>query len=373
MDFWTPNSPLGGLPFAKDGVSGRSSSWDRTGGNRDFVQIEPGAEYTLADLSGPGKVEHIWMTVRCYSPQFLRKLVLEMYWDGEENPSVLSPLGDFFCVGHAVAVHHVSLPVSTIFGPRRGPNGPFSAAMNVYFPMPFAEGARIVLRNESDGRVENLFFYVDYSQAPCPPPEDAGRFHALYRQEMPTSKRVYPAPAGEPTPWDLPGKNLDGRDNYVILDTVGRGQFVGCCLSIENWDVSNQVFPWPGEGDDMFFIDGQEWPPNLHGTGTEDYFNCAWGFPSGAYAGPYHGISLASDVDSYAGLWTAYRFHIEDPVRYTESLLFSIEHGHANDQQNDYSSVAYWYQVDGETPRNELPPVESRLPRQWPEHGLWNR
>ncbi|HTT90351.1 MAG TPA: extracellular solute-binding protein [Acidimicrobiales bacterium] len=170
------------------------------------------------------------------------------------------------------------------------------------------------------------------------------------------------------------GTTLYGTDvdNYVIQDAEGVGHYVGCVLSIDNHDASNQAYTWPGEGDDMIFIDGEAWPPSLHGTGTEDYFNAAWGFPSGAYAGPYHGISLASSVQEHFGLWSMYRFHIEDPVRFARSVRVTIEHGHANDQGNDYSSVAYWYQHEPHRPLPPLPPIDERLPRRWPEHGLWD-
>jgi hypothetical protein len=376
MRFWAPNSPLSGLPYVKDGRSARSSTWDRTGGNRDFTQVEAGATHVMADLTGAGVIEHIWMTTRCYSPQYLRKLVLEMFWDGEENPSVRAPLGDFFGTGHAACAHYVSLPLSMVFGPRRGPKGPFAAAMNSYFPMPFGSAARIQLRNESDQPVENLFYYVDYELTGETPPGDLGRFHAYYRQEKPCIKVTAPdasQPGGPPpAPWELPGTNLTGEGNYVILDATGTGHYVGCVLSIDNFDASNQPYTWPGEGDDMIFIDGETWPPSLHGTGTEDYFNAAWGFPSGAYAGPYHGITLASSVQEHFGLWSMYRFHIEDPVRFRESIRVTIEHGHANDQGNDYSSVAYWYQLEPHAPHADLPPAGDRLPRRWPEHGLWD-
>lgn len=372
MDFWEPNSPLGGLAHVKDGRSKRESSWDRSGGNRDFAVVEPGETAVLADLHGAGIVEHIWVTTRCYSPMYLRKLVLEMYWDGEDNPSVRSPLGDFFGVGHAACAHYISLPLSMVFGPRRGPKGPFAAAMNCYFPMPFGRSAKILLRNETDERIENLFFYVDYELTSEEPPEDVGRFHASWNSAMPCQK-VDPGPVeGRPAPWDLPGRNLSGADNYVILDATGAGHYVGCVLSIDNHDASNQVYTWPGEGDDMIFIDGEVWPPSLHGTGTEDYFSAAWGFPSGAYAGPYHGITLASSVQEHFGLWSMYRFHIEDPVRFSKSIRVTIEHGHANDQGNDYSSVAYWFQLEPHRPLLPLPPVLERLPRRWPEHGLWD-
>ncbi|MFI2710626.1 glycoside hydrolase family 172 protein [Micromonospora sp. NPDC018662] len=374
MSFWRPTSPLAGLTRVKAGRSRRESSWDRTGGNRDFAVVPPGGTHVLADITGTGVIEHIWLTTRCYSEKYLRKLVIEMYWDGEENPSVRSPLGDFFGVGHATCTHYVSLPLSMVFGPRRGPKGPFAAAMNSYFPMPFGKSAKIVIRNESDKPIENLFYYVDYDLTDEAKPDDVAYFHAYYRQEKPCVPVPNGLAPGEvPNPWDLPGVNLTGDDNYVILDTDGgAGHYVGCVLSIDNHNASNQPYTWPGEGDDMIFIDGEQWPPSLHGTGTEDYFNAAWGFPSGAYAGPYHGISLASSPQEHFGLWSMYRFHIEDPVRFSTSIKVTIEHGHANDQGNDFSSVAYWYQHHPHKPLPELPPVAERLPRRWPEHGLWD-
>jgi hypothetical protein len=372
VDFWQPNSPLGGLPFVKQARTLRSSSWDRTGGNRDFDTVPAGETAVIADIPGSGAIKHIWLTTRCYAPQYLRKLVLEMYWDGEDNPSVRTPLGDFFGIGHATCKHYVSLPLSMVFGERRGPKGPFAAAMNCYFPMPFADGARIQIINESEEPIQNLFYYVDYELTTTPPPEDVGRFHATWNSESPTEAVIHESDLEKPAPWDLPGVNLTGDDNYVILEAEGTGHYVGCVLNIDNFNASNHEYTWPGEGDDMFFVDGEAWPPSLHGTGTEDYFNAAWGFPSGEYAGPYHGISLGSHEQEHFGLWSMYRFHIEDPVRFTTSLKVSIEHGHANDQSSDYSSVAYWYQTGPHKPLPALPPAEQRLPRRWPEHGLWD-
>ncbi|MDQ6693629.1 MAG: DUF2961 domain-containing protein [Chloroflexota bacterium] len=373
MNVWTPNSPLGGLPLIKAARSKRSSSYDRSGGNRDFLVVQPGETAVLADVEGAGCIKHMWITTRCYAPMYLRKLVLEMYWDGEENPSVRVPFGDFFGVGHATGKHFVSLPLAMISGDKRGPKGPFAPAMVCYFPMPFGSGARITLKNESEMPIENLFFYIDYELYDDPPADDMGRFHAGWRRENPTEAIKYPSDIEKPAPWDLPGLNTTGNENYVILEAEGKGHYVGCVLNIDNFNASNQTFTWPGEGDDMIFIDGEPWPPSLHGTGTEDYFNAAWGFPSGEYAAPYHGISLGSDVQEHFGLWSLYRFHIEDPVRFTKSIRVTIEHGHANDQSNDYSSVAYWYQQEPHKPLPALMPVDERLPRRWPEHGLWDK
>lgn len=201
-------------------------------------------------------------------------------------------------------------------------------------------------------------------------PIEDSLYVAIWNQEDPTTAVDYASEFDDPAPRDLPGINSTGDENYVIRDAVGAGHYFGCLLNIDNFNASNQVFTWPGEGDDLIFVDGESWPPSLHGTGAEDYFGCAWGFPGGEYDGPYHGISLGSDAQEHVGKWSLYRWPIEDPIRFTRSLRYSNEHGHANDQSNAYSSVAYWYQL---APHKRLPPVETRLPRRWPERGLWGR
>jgi hypothetical protein len=182
--------------------------------------------------------------------------------------------------------------------------------------------------------------------------------------------------------------NLTGDENYVILDAEGRGHFVGCNLSLDFINPIPGIY-WFGEGDDMFFIDGEKWPPSLHGTGTEDYFCHAFGWAIGQYDALYHGASLAGmlaqagiklqqgGIDPlhppdwanptalntvYAGKWTLYRWHIEDPVFFKESIRVTIEHGHDNCHENDYSSVAYWYQTEPHKAFPTMLPMEERLP-----------
>ncbi len=373
MEAWTPNSPLGGLPFLKTGRSKRESSWDRTGGNRDFVVVEPGQTAVIANIEGAGCIRHIWLTSFCDAPQYLRKLVIEMYWDNEEHPSVRVPFGDFFGVGHATCRHFVSLPLSMVTRNYRGPKGSYGPAMNCYFPMPFSAAAKLQIINESEMPVKNLFYQIDYELFDEETPQDLGRFHAAWNRENPCRAIDYGIKGDDVMAADLPGNNLTGDDNYVILEAHGRGHYVGCMLSVDNFNVSNQIHPWFVEGDDMIFIDGEIWPPSLHGTGTEDYFNSAWCFPTGEYAGPYHGTSLASDIQEHFGKWSLYRFHIEDPIRFNKSIKVTIEHGHANDQGNDYSSVAYWYQLEPHRQLPLLPHVSDRLTRRWPNFGAWNK
>jgi len=337
-------SPLAGLATLRDCVSKRISSWDKTGGNRDCLRIEKGTKAVLAEINGAGCIRHIWFTINSPDRHYLRKVVLRMFWDGEEQPSVETPVGDFFGVGHAVANHFVSLPLSMIREPGVGQR----AGMNCFLPMPFSSSARIEVENESDDALKSFYYYVDY-ESQEEPDSDQGRFHAQWRRENPC----------QAVKFDGPEVNLTGDENYVILEAEGRGHYIGCVLNVHALSPG-----WFGEGDDMMFVDGEKWPPSLHGTGTEDYFCAAWGYPCGAYSGPYHGVSLAGHLDDSSGKSSMYRFHLEDAVRFRQSIRVTIEHGHANDQANDYSSVAYWYQEEPHHPFPPLLPAGARLPRQ---------
>ncbi len=177
-----------------------------------------------------------------------------------------------------------------------------------------------------------LWYHIDYETYDEPPPDDTLRFHAQWRQERPTT-----AVGPQPNVQLHAATNLDGRENYVALEAEGRGQMVGLVL-----EINNVAGGWYGEGDDMVFVDGDEWPPSIHGTGTEEVFG-GGACPSSEYAAPYHGFHLIESPD-YGGLVGAYRWYVQDPIRFTRSLRWTIEHGHANNFANEYASVAYWYQ-----------------------------
>ncbi|UVI30609.1 glycoside hydrolase family 172 protein [Paenibacillus spongiae] len=371
---------MNSLYLRKEGKSCRQSSWDKTGGNMDFIVIKAGETAAIAEIEGAGVIQHIWMTVAAQDKYAFRKVLISMYWDDEAKPSVESPVGDFFGVGHGVASHYVSMPLNMITTQGVIEN---KAAMNCFFEMPFRKGARIEMTNECENDI-TLYYYVDYVLKPVS--EDSFYFHASWRRENPT-RGLYDLSAlkaahdqqdrsnySDQRVYEL--KNLTGDDNYVLLDAEGEGHYVGCNLSIDHLNPM-PGFSWPGEGDDMFFIDGEPWPPRMHGTGTEDYFCAAWGYPSGKYDAPYHGLSLYAPIkgngdawresntilfSDYSGKMTQYRFHIVDPIIFRQSIRFSIEHGHGNSQSNDYSSVAYWYQREPHKDYPEMLPVELRLP-----------
>lgn len=352
-------SGLGQLFRARDARRRRSSSWNRTGQNADRVVVPPGENATIADISGAGCIRHIWITIADNEPDYLRRVILRAYWDGETLPSVESPVGDFFGVGHGRVSNYWSLPLNMVTGGRAESEA--RAAMNCFFPMPFARGARLTVENQGQQEIRSLYYYVDYEEHKSLP-EDVLRFHAQWRRQNPTPPSLTLS-RDEGFQKTNEVVNLDGKLNYVILEATGRGHYVGCNLSI---DQINPIpnFGWFGEGDDMMFIDG-ETTPSLVGTGTEDYFCAAWGYPGGHNSMPYHGISLAGPTEGpapYSGKWTMYRYHIEDPVMFEKSIKVTIEHGHGNVHANDYSSVGYWYQAEPHGKFPELPPVERRLP-----------
>ena len=314
--------------------------------------VPAGETVTLLESKVPGCVKHIWMTVG-EDDAFPRKAVIRMFWDDQTHPSVEVPLGDFFGLGHGLFKNFVSLPLQMSPEDGRG--------MNCWWPMPF-DRAHISLENQGEGKL-HVYFYIDYEEYDRPLDADVARFCAFWNRENPTEgwlkERLRPDNVFGI--WDS-HPNLSDRDNYLILEAEGEGCYVGCHLNIDCFERHGN--DWYGEGDDMIVIDGEPWPPRLHGTGTEDYFNTAFG-PSQEYCAPYHGIHLNSGNKEWPwqGKNSMFRYHVEDPIRFEKSIRVSIEHGEANGLSNDYSSTAYWYQ---KLPSKSLPPlpaVELRMPR----------
>lgn len=343
----------------RSGKRRRESSYDRTGGNDDRRYIQPGETFTVADIAGAGCIRHIWMTLanEGFSVEKFayRKIVLRMYWDGEEEPSVQAPLGDFFGMGHGITKNFVSAPLQ--MSPENG------QGMNCWWPMPYANGARITVTNECD-TVLILYYYVDYEELPSLP-EDMLRFHAQWRRECPTNGTAQDPGGEDHHLWCFGGSNLDGAENYVVMEAKGRGHYCGCNVNIHNLHTST-LWDWPGEGDDMIFIDGDT-EPTLKGTGTEDYVNMAW-CPQQEYSAPYHGLILGGK-ENWKGKITYYRYHIQDPIMFENEIRVTIEHGHANHRSDDWSTTAYWYQTEPHLPFAEIPDVMHRLPVD--EDKLW--
>lgn len=295
---------------------------------RPCIDITPQELVTLADVKGPGTIQHIWITVH---PSAWRKLVLRFYWDGETAPSVEAPLGDFFCSGWGVRCNVSSLPVAV------NPAGGF----NSYWEMPFRASARITLENLAPETIRGFFYQITYALADVP--DDAACFHAQWR-------RSNPLPYGEV---------------HTLLDGVkGQGHYVGTYLA---WGSNNAG--WWGEGEIKFFMDGDREFPTICGTGTEDYFGGAWCFEHptgqyGVYSTPFLGMPQVIKPD---GLYQSqqrfglYRWHVLDPIRFQQDLRVTIQalgwrsEGRFLPLQDDIASTAFWYQAEPHAPFPELP------------------
>jgi hypothetical protein len=277
------------------------------------VMIEPGDPQEIFVRQGPGQVALLMLKANSRERYYLRKTLLKLYWDGNDDPAVNCPLGDFF---------------GTPFGEK-----PFQAlpmGMTVeggycLFPMPFEQEMRIELENQG---VETLSVTGQVVLAPLPVAGAKMRFYAGWRRENPCT-----------------------RFDYTVLKTQGMGKLVGCALFVDN--PHNR---WWGEGDEKIWIDGEDFP-SYYGTGTEDYFGDAWGVRE--HARPYQGCTLLENP-YFGNKACVYRFHILDsiPFAYAFKMIFE-NYG----EDVDYASVAWWYaeSAAGTSIFTETP-VAKRLP-----------
>lgn len=320
---------------------------------RPCVQIKAGETFDVADIQGPGAIQHIWMTGLV--PRFS---ILRIYWDDQEHPSIEVPAADFFCCGWGQYAQVTSLPVCVNPG----------SGMNCWWEMPFRKRCRITLENIGP-KDHTLFYQVDYTLTEVP--DDAAYFHAQFRRSNP----------------------LPYKQTHTILDGVrGVGQYVGTYMA---WGVNNTG--WWGEGEIKFYLDGDpdgakpgeppQGAPTICGTGTEDYFLGSYNFDPGTanectfgtsfgeakryqeFTGPYAGMPQVIRPDGvYASQmrFGLYRWHIPDPIRFRSDLKVTIQAlGWRKSEwvylplQDDISSVAYWYQTLPGAPLPPLPPRDS--------------
>ena len=291
------------------------------------MRIEPGQTFTLADIKGPGAIQQIWMTPSGH----WRFAILRIYWDGQEQPSVECPIGDFFCSGWGKYAQLSSLAVCVNPG----------SAFNCYWEMPFRRRCLMTVTNIADERM-TLYYQINYTLTDVP--EDCAFFHAQFR-------RVNP----------LPYKQV-----YTIADGIrGQGQYVGTYMA---WGVNNTG--WWGEGEIKFYIDGDDEFPTICGTGTEDYFCGSYNFENREthqyqeFTTPYAGLHQVLRPD---GVYQSqqrfglYRWHITDPIRFKQDLRVTIQAlgwrsgGRYLPLQDDIASVAYWYQTLPTAPFPALP------------------
>ncbi|MBD1362838.1 DUF2961 domain-containing protein [Mucilaginibacter sp. ZT4R22] len=300
------------------------------------VVIKKHTTYTVAEIDGPGSVQHIWMT----PTGNWRYSIIRFYWDDETTPSVEAPVGDFFCMGWGKYAPITSLAVVVNPG----------SAFNCYWPMPFKKKCRITMEN-IDNEDMVLYYQVDYTLTKVP--EDAGYFHAQFR-------RINPLPY---------------KKDYVLVDSIqGKGQYVGTYLA-----YGSNKNGWWGEGEIKFFMDGDTKFPTIIGTGTEDYFCGSYNFdtrrknPDGSethayteFSGPYTGLPQVIKGDglyNVAQRFGLYRWHIADPIRFEKNLKVTLQAlgwragGRYLPLQDDLASVVFWYQTG---PHGAFPKLPSK-------------
>ncbi len=343
----------------------RVSSYDPSGGNKDYWEFAPKERKTIAEIQGAGCITHIWVTMTNFEKYFPRNVIVRMWWDHETEPSVQAPIGDFFGCGHGKRVDFTSAPL------QMSPQG--GKGFNCWWPMPFGTHAKIEIENDTEKKLI-FYFYVDYEEYEAHPAEGdlpIGRFHAWFNRgvyktmlyDRDTKKKF------NPFEWQfVGGKNTRANggydENHLIADIKGKGQYVGANINITNPNYA--TLNWPGEGDDMIFIDGDQ-DPTLYGTGTEDYINTAYS-PTYKYCAPYHGVIIPGKFN-WLGQISYYRYHIEDPVSFEKSCKVTIEHGHDNHRGGIWDTTAYWYQIEPHQPFPPLPSKKERTPKDY----SWNK
>jgi hypothetical protein len=296
------------------------------GSNHDNFRIAPGATHVLMDEKGPGEITHIWMTFlgpekQPWAPGGSanhQEMLLRIYWDGRERPGVEAPVGDFFANAFGRRDEVISTPIVV----------EDADSYNCFWHMPFRKSARVEIVNQSTKPISLLYYNIDWIEKPSLP-DDTPYFHAQYRQEYPVEQ---------------------GKD-YVVLETQGKGHYVGTFLAVRTRSPS-----WFGEGDEKIFIDGEA-KPSIWGTGTEDYFLSAWGLKRKST--PTFGVPYFDQWGIVGGHTSAYRWHLSDPIVFNTGIKVTFEHfgwiapdenpQHKsmswNERQDDYASVAYWYQT----------------------------
>ncbi len=347
-------------PEGKVNFGGQTSSdLGPTRKGRPCIDLPIGETTLLADIDGPGLIQSFWITVTDKTSKgyyVLRDLVLKMYWDNEETPSVEVPLGDFFCNGFGTRCRVNSLPI--VVNPTGG--------MNCYFPMPFRKHARITIENQHAETISGFFYQFNYCLMDSIP-DEAAYFHAQFRRENITTPK---------------------KDFTILENITGRGHYIGTYLA---WTALERF--WWGEGEMKFYIDGDE-HPTICGTGTEDYFGGAWGFygiegnqiQEQTYSTPFLGYPYFSETDKdfqhFDGMGSErnkntfdlipkhglYRWHVMDPIIFDKSLRVTIQQiGHNGlglfERTDDICSVGYWYQAEPHGCFPNLPKAEDRWPR----------
>jgi hypothetical protein len=286
------------------------------------VELGPGKELVLADIKGPGKITYFYYTDDGHAHPddgggfLFPGLVLKVYWDDAQYPSIQVPVWDFFGAFGREAIDYQSLVMQINH-----------YCYMSYLPMPFSSRAHFVLANDSEQKYSSSVAWgIDYESDPAFASEPS-RLHAAWNRSNPTS-----------------------HAKHRILEVSGRGQYIGNFLQ-----VTTTYKGWWGEGDTDFEIDGKK---VKHSPGTEDEYGSTWTFGH-TYSYLYSGY-----LQMNGGKNRMYRWYLPNPVRFQKSLNVEIQdqrdEGGQVHSKDDFTSVAFWYQ-QGAAAAPALPPYEERI------------
>ena len=323
------NTPLYTI---RDAKSGQFTTFNLESKEKAFP-IQPGETRVLVDYNSPGIITRLWFTFSGWfwenwdvreekwpDATILKKLILRVYWDGNEFPSIEAPMGDFFGVGQCEYKHYVSKYL-----------GMSSGGFYSYLPMPFNK-VKIEVENLHDKTIPHVFLNANYTKYD-ELPDNAGRLHCMYNS----------------------GTNA-GSEPLYIMKAKGKGHFVGCCLSMQSWLPNDLGYL---EAPEYVYIDDdfKEESPTFAGTGLEDYFNGGWYFRDGEFNAPLHGVPLKDPLRS---MITMYRFHEDDAIFFDKDLTFLFKTPRAPEHTREFkfSSTAYWYQDEATELLFRLPPKD---------------
>ena len=273
--FENPTAEKGMAAMENNGAKGHPSD-----------AIAPGEAKVLLNTKGQGIINRIWITIMDRSPEMLRSLKLEIFWDDEQKPAVSVPFGDFFGVGLGkTATFHNALFAS-----------PEGRSFTCLIPMPFKKAARVQVTNESGKRLSHIFYDINFQKVKKWDDNNL-YFHAYWHRDTATTM---------------------GKDFEILPRVAGKGRFIGMNADIH----ANPVYKdyWWGEGEVKMYLDGDRDFPTLAGTGTEDYIGTGWG--QGVFVTDYAGC-LVAEPDKKQ--WAYYRYHIPDPVYFETDCLVTLQ------------------------------------------------
>ena len=287
--------------------------------------VRPGQTMQLCDIAGPGVIRHIWMTTHAI-PAAERSLVIRVYWEGQDHPSIECPFGDFFGVAHGKVVPYASAVHSVS---EKG-------GMNIWLPMPFTERARMTITNDGTQAVP-LYIQIDYTLGDQLP-EDVGRLHALFRRENPTTEK---------------------KDFEILPLRQNKGRYIGTLLGVRNLHEH-----WWGEGEIKIYMDGDREYPTICGTGSEDYVCMAYGVQPATF--PFNGCALND-----RSFISVYRWHLPDPIVWKKEARITVQQiryeGGLKETSDDWSCATFWYEPTPDAPLPAMPDVSARTADIWAE------